>query len=672
MANRLRKVPVGRTIPAVPGSPGTPAFCTDVPVYSDFGAYSRTLRLQEKLTESLFRSSIGSAYYGQIGTGVDGGPVYGIKTVGIPPDLSAMFSGTTSSGVYVWYYLRTCYPEIKPVRAQPARVEYESVPGWNGGGRSFGNFAENGYAQFYIGKANIASFVGISTAADTLPPGDCSHAFYGYQGNLQIFEDGVSKFTVVGGLADDPLLRITRTAGVVRYFVGDELVYTSLKPSVGYAYLDAALYAIGDFVDSPLIGAVNAIKATASVGVTAYIDNRMRAEAEIGVTATARVRSGSTYYLTAEGAVGLDATALVAAEVPMAATAVVGITATASFAQNTARLVAPVLQAIGAESSYSQAALVSGSSYTVDAYGGFPTVEFAYGAVEAPPVFTIGYMTSGGIGTAELQVPKGMVIGAETSYAQAALVYSGAPTIFAYEPWLSPDAIEIDEVILVGSEFELYADVPLSFFSVVEVSDGLFVELEISEGLEWFDSLMVTDSMAELSDQSAEWSDSVYVTDQSSDYRNAVTQLAVNVASAAPVEYTNFNFLKIIHTASGSYGLREDGIYRIGGVSDNGALRTAYVDLGNPDLGSVSQKHVDSIFFGLSTDGEVLAMLRDDSDIERMYRVIERRGYLRADAARGVISKYWRLRLEIIDATQADLSSIEFVVSTTGKTRWTR
>src|SRR3546814_6201407 len=144
---------------------------------------------------------------------------------------------------------------------------------------------------------------------------------------------------------------------------------------------------------------------------------------------------------------------------------------------------------------------------------------------------------------------------------------------------------------------------------------------------------MVTDSVAELSDKNAEWSDVVYVRDQSSDYRNSVTQLAVNAATAAPVEYTNFEFLKILVTPAGSYGLRADGIYRIGGDTDNGETRDIFVDLGNPDLGSVSQKHVDAVFFGMTTDGEVIALLRDDSDIERTCRVIERRGYYRADAA---------------------------------------
>lgn len=672
MANRLRKSPAVQQIPGVPGTPAVPAYCVNEPVYSDFGSYARELQLSNSLASSMSKAKLGSAYYGQIGVGANGKPVYGVKTVGIPPDLSAMFSSPGSGGgVFVWYYLTKCYPARAAVASIPPRTIYNALPGWNSGGLSLGGFGADGYVQFIIGASSIGAVVGLNSRSDTVSPADCSHAFYGHQNILDIFEDGAIVATVPGGLGGRPVLQIARSGGVVQYLVDGVVVHTSAKPSVGYARLDASLYVAGDYVDDPTMSNYNFGTASGEVGIIAGIYDRPQASGTVGIDGYAQGRQGDKRFGAASTDIGLVTTVVGHNTNYAAVQTDIGIGGSATPARNSAAGVLRALTGLAADAAYAQAEGVFRGGYLSDADGGFPTVSFAYATGYMAKPISYAYGPSGSVGSAAGAMAPAQGAAGEDGYSFGRGIHRGNYIGVAYAPWLDVTAAEFREPILVSDVFTLFADAYADFTSVIEVADGMVVELSLEAGFEWLDAVMVASAVYELSDKDASWTDTVYVTDQGNADKLAGIQYATNTLSNAITGYRNFDFAQLIHTPSGSFGVRSDGLYRIGGDDDAGDLIDAYVDLGGKNFDILKPKHMVAMFFGMATDGQVLAVLRDDSGTDRTYKVAQRAQFMRSNPAQAVTSKVWRLRLEVYGATQAELDSVEFMVSPTSR-RWTR
>lgn len=669
MANRLRKVPTVTYRPGTPGVPPTPAYCTLTPVFSDYGAYVDTMRMVVRLTEQANKQKVGSSYFGQIGQDQFGRPVYGLKSVNIT-DFARVFFGPASGDAVplVLGYTQVCYPAIAGVPSTPPTSTYNAQTGWNSGGLSIGGFAGDGYAEFSIGPSSIGVVVGISTGPDTNNPTDCSHAFYGANGDLYVFETGAIVHTILDGMAGTPRLRIDRSNAQVTYYVDDALVYTSLVGSAGYARIDASLYVAGDYVDSPAIGAIQRSAAQTNVGVTAFIDPRARASTSVGVTATALGRAGSTYVSKATTRVGVMAAAGGYATNQLAATTSIGVVATAAQGANrvSARVPQPLVLAADADYGFVESAYTGG--YQSESAGGYPTVVFSGAFALAPQFAAFSYGASGGLADVSATGPIADVVAADYPYAQVVANYTGGYFSQSYEPWLAADAIELREALLVSTEFQPFVAIHATFSSVVEVEDEMVIELEVTEGFEWLDALMVTASFAELSDKTAEMSEVVYVTDQTQDGGASARQIASNTVTAAATTYSGFDFLSLHHLGrAGTYAVRADGIYRVTG----GGLVSAIVDTGRMMFGGYAPKRLEAIYIGMRTDGEVIAVVQAEDETERTYRVIQRPDYMRVSPAKGDSSKTWRLRLELTEAAEGDMDIIQFVVSEQPR-RWSR
>ena len=93
------------------------------------------------------------------------------------------------------------------------------------------------------------------------------------------------------------------------------------------------------------------------------------------------------------------------------------------------------------------------------------------------------------------------------------------------------------------------------------------------------------------------------------------------------------------------------------------------MDVGNRTFGAHLPKQVEAVFFGLTTDGLPLAVIARDDGLPRVYTVKQRAHFMRTDPGKGAPAKRWKLRLEVHNATQAELDSVEFVVKPTTR-RW--
>jgi hypothetical protein len=144
-------------------------------------------------------------------------------------------------------------------------------------------------------------------------------------------------------------------------------------------------------------------------------------------------------------------------------------------------------------------------------------------------------------------------------------------------------------------------------------------------------------------------------------------QYATNLLTGAATRYEGFGFDGFCRVGMDTYGFKSDGLYKIGGGDDSGAPINMLIDFAADEFGTPQGKRVGNVFLGLETDGDVFVRMTDDDDREANYRAYQRRSEFRADMGRGGKSRFWRLRLEVLDSTEARLDNFEWVVSTTGR-----
>jgi hypothetical protein len=160
-------------------------------------------------------------------------------------------------------------------------------------------------------------------------------------------------------------------------------------------------------------------------------------------------------------------------------------------------------------------------------------------------------------------------------------------------------------------------------------------------------------------------SSGISISDYSSQARNEALQYATNIATGAVTRYSGFGFNSFCRVGTELWATRPDGLYKIGGDTDNGQLLSYLIDFAADDQGNPRTKRLENIFFGISTDGRTYARLKDDFGREQTYRLIQRdSSEARINTAKGASSRFWQLRLEGEEASYAEIDNIEWVAAT--------
>lgn len=651
MANRIRKITAVRYTPAVPAVPGNPAYCIDTPHYVSADDY------RKQYNNALFLSEKMGLPYGQIDPrvykSVMGGPGVG-------------------GGTVLAYYTRKCFKASGGRPAIPASTTYATIAGWNSGAISNPRLIGHGYVTFRFAPYAIGAVAGLNPRADTASVVDSTHAFALLYGTVAIWESGV-QITTLPGVAADSVFQIRRSkAGVVTYAANDEVVYTSLVPSTAPARLDVSLYMSGDYVDDPGVFSILEGSALGYVGTTSVFNADTRVVGRVGTTGFAWGYKGNNRYGAARGVVGTLGLVDGRVDYNGEAAVSVGTNGSARAAEDVSR--SETLAFVGTSTdraNYSSSAGVYRGIFESYCIGGVPEVSVAYSDGISPSPVGFSLAPSGEVFTG-VGVMRGHVgVSADrTPYSFSAGVMSGAYRGYSHDVSEAPDTAEMLETLLLTSTMTPFSDIVATFVSSVDVGDDLILTIEIESGLEWFDMLLTNSTVSGISDIDAAWADAIGVSSQTANGRVGV-QYATNMNTNAITRYDGFDFLRILDTPSGAFGLRADGVYRIGGADDNGQPRDGFVDLGANTFGSGLQKHLDTVFFGLTTDGTPLAVIAGDDGVKRAYTIIKRAEFMRADVGKARLAKRWSLRLEVYEATQAELDAVEMVVHKTTR-RWVK
>jgi len=223
------------------------------------------------------------------------------------------------------------------------------------------------------------------------------------------------------------------------------------------------------------------------------------------------------------------------------------------------------------------------------------------------------------------------------------------------------------EFLSVADYFNSMAAVLVEFASGLDLTSDVSVTIALDAAMEA--ALNLSDDMTLTQILEAVIADRLTISDGQAPGAPQYTQYVYNLLSGAATRFDGFDFDGFVHSNGESYAYDKGGVYRV--VDTPEEPITAMLDAGVSSFGVSQIKHVETVFIGLGTDGTAYLKLTADGKQEKTYRVIQRKPTMRVRTGQGVVGREWGVKLELLDATHADLDDIEFVLAASGR-RWTR
>ena len=512
---------------------------------------------------------------------------------------------------------------VQGVEGRDASVNVNPQEGWNAGAHSVRQVDGDFSLSFDMPAGVAGALVGLAD------PSSAVGSYGAIEHSVRAMQQDSSPWVVERGqelaqpfsAADPYQVVVSRRDGQVTYRIGSA-VYSSARESRGPKVLAAVLYSAADYVENPKVGGLVALSSTGEWDwYNTFGAVPIRARAMWAWDGMATVGDGRT----SDAGMTIDM-GLRASEGDYASASLVmdepGLSSTFGFTAVefvSVTVVAPMdMLAIGEEV---DVGLVTGV-FDMSMQGG----EYDYGNAS---------MDMGDIGVWSLstEAPTGQIDAADAFFAFDN--YSFDPIIYAL----------ISDGLRVGGTIDLL----------------ISIDADLAEHLALMTSADAPMILRAMIDNRIKFSDSL------ASVNRTLIQYATNLATGAVGRYDGFNFEGFCRVGMTTFGYRGDGLYRIGADDDNGALVSAMLELAADDFGTAQGKRVGNVFLGLATDGDVYVRLIEDDQTERTYRAYQRRAEHRADFAKGAKSRFWRLRLEITDASQVELDNIEWVLAPTGR-----
>lgn len=667
MANRLLKTALVTFVPAKPGAPAVPGrwvesseplfgaasgssyiYAKALKIYSSaaLGSYTQDMKSPSERTRRA-----ANALFGSILTAIAGsGPTAG---GGLGPII-----GTTTTSTFV--------PGTPGIKGTPAKISQSPQSGWNGGGRSIQKIQVDGQVKFQLGPRNIGALVGLAGPADSVRFSEATHAFYQNDDALFIVERGVQVMAVPGvSLASKPVFTITRQNSVVTYEVGS-FTYISELESSGDVYLDALPYAADDYVDSPVVSAFQRGAASGQLEIAGRIDLRPRGAAKLALGGRAVMRANGLALAAAGGQMLLAGSAQgTTRNAGVAVGAIVlagGVLAPASRSLVRRR----AGRVISSQGGYARS-LATMKGPIMESVGGVPVISIgsSIAAHGAKDVASKG-LTGGVGGSLASAFGSSYSVGWELApdddtWGRSTAVMSGRFAMLSADDRYSPFEFVINEALVLADIRDSESIFNVNIAEWLELGDELVALLV--ENADIAEMILLDDSYQAVFDLDLDLEERLYASDRANTGGGGL-QVGVNLASSASTLYQGFDFIRIVSTNHGAYGVRSDGVYRIvSGQGDDGAPIDAEIDFGATNFGNAAMSRISNVFLGCATDGEVYVRLTADDGVERSYKVIDRQPVMRANPALGVAGRSWRLRLELVGALAADLDMVEIVTA---------
>ncbi|MCM2317794.1 MAG: hypothetical protein NDI93_00510 [Pseudomonas sp.] len=134
---------------------------------------------------------------------------------------------------------------------------------------------------------------------------------------------------------------------------------------------------------------------------------------------------------------------------------------------------------------------------------------------------------------------------------------------------------------------------------------------------------------------------------------------AVTVSTGAVALYQGFGFAGFTARDGATFAWRPDGLYRLGVPVDEEAPIDAILELPATTFGTSAVKRLQTAWLALDTDGQATLQVAVDGGPQYPHRVLGTAGTRKAPLARGLLGRRWTFALELLEASNAALDSLE-------------
>lgn len=624
MTNRLTKLARTTYIPAVQGTPGSPARCyTTSYVTNVYQNGSKGPSLSGSSGASVSTSGGGSNGSQPTANYVD---PFDVLTGGAGTGWVTTPAGMTSGSPYYAtqkvMYQTVCVPAVPATPAKPAQTLVSTQPGWNAGARSRATIAGDFHMQFNTAPAPVGVLCGAANSGlnDSPTFSQVEHGFLVTAVQIAVVESGSIVATSPVDPAATPILSILRVGSKVTYTV-DSWSYTSTKGSFGSKRMQAVLYAASDFVDNPQIVSADGMAGSTLFGWDASTD------------AGAPMR-GSTLF-------GWD---------------------TAQAATGSMAVTLPPIHLRMSDRPYSDALMVLPAP-AVSMYGGLPVIS-AGGMDVVVPLTSVMYGSTGEVGGMDTSLAPIVLRMSDYPYADmqvrmGPLFTSMMQATEAPGEWTTATALGLRASYLYDPTIFALITEGLQLSSTLDLLFIFTADL--------FEFLAIGDDMSVAMVLEAFINNGLRVTDNITQARKDLLQYATNIVTGGVTRYEGFGFSSFATVGQRSFGVRPDGVYELVGAYDDGELRRAAVDFAMDDFGTAQRKRVTNVYLGMNTDGQVFLCLVGDDGKPSTYRVTNHGDTSKVCVSQRPSARYWQARLEIAAASEAEVVNVEWYVGATGR-----
>lgn len=640
MANRLQKQPVLSYVRRVEAVTAKKAWCETISYVASY-RYPPTVAGSseadlEWLNNNTQYSGIGSGQYG-ISPMI---PVYGTYT--------------------------KCHPAVAGVTGRAPRIDKSANNGWNGGARSIASLPVGSYIEVDLPDRPIGVLVGLSQGQLNIQYSSAKHALVSRPNGFTAIQNGqdVTQETALTGR-----VKIMRTGGEVRMFVGDDLVHSADETTTGTMYVIVMLYSLSDYVENPAIGAYGEYSVTSDFQMQSCIDHKNGDTSifRIETTAVPVINGVSLVHGTSTFRIQTDATYIAKHEVGAASDLSISSNLTGYGYFDVNRVIADGINY--ANGSAATAGLIALND-ALKARGHFskPVLEARANPPEAETVQAVGIYPSPDLSGHVLSGTVSSADGAQLLMGKAsdAPYFGGkgnAAVINRLTAWLyflADNHIDGSELLFSQDKFSLESNALFILHEGIGITDTLDFYLVVN--LDAYEAIAVGDEMGLSSIIQLAINERMAISGSSAVARREALQYAVNATTGALSTYQNFGFKQFATAAGQTYAITDNGLFKLSGDTDNGDLLNATIDFGATDFGSANLKRVSSVYTGVNTDGEVYVRVTGDEGQEIIYRVVTEPNECRVKTAKGLAARHWRVRLELTDASYADLDNLEIEI----------
>ena len=128
-------------------------------------------------------------------------------------------------------------------------------------------------------------------------------------------------------------------------------------------------------------------------------------------------------------------------------------------------------------------------------------------------------------------------------------------------------------------------------------------------------------------------------------------------------QYEQFGFIRFFKRDGYTYGIADDGIYKLTGTTNDGGDISTIIDFGKSNYGIPHQKMIENLYVGIASSGKLLLKVVVDGGTEYTYEMRSSSADMknhRIDLGRGLIGNYWHPVLVNQNGDDFDMEGIEF------------